>query len=284
MTRPFIRLAKLFKPLTPAPLWRFARNKWGSDETTSEAQPFDVRLPDISRPSTAEQRNLKPFFVHVHIPKTAGTSFNRTLTESFGDTFEPFGGRWLVFLPRFTNDQVLDFMRLHTNINCVASHNFTAILPYRNPLRRIVAIAFLRDPVDRFFSLYFHLRFRGGDFIETKLELDDYISGHEKQARERGGRLPGLLSELTIEESEESFTYIESLVRNGDLHLLQTDAMDDGCQRLNKLFPNHFKAAQGHRENVSKRDQDVTDEQRERVKKIVSPYDWKLLELAAAAK
>lgn len=249
---------------------------------------FFDRIPKEAYPEPGPDGSKKPFFVHIHLPRTGGTTFNTVLEKNFkcpSDAphgipkgYEQLAGRFLsVMLTKLSCEQMRKFIEIYTDhINCVASHNISAILPYQDTPRRIVAIAFVRDPVDRLFSSYFHLRFFGGNFVESKLGMDDYI-----RHRTRGGaRISCYLINLAGEESEDSFKYIQKLVENEHLYLFNTYRMQEAFKILKAKFPGYFKDTEIKVENASKKDQEVTDKHREKVLRSISLYDLRLVELA----
>ncbi len=263
---------------------RRARNKLASSEPS-----FLERLPRESLPSPIHDDHREPFFIHIHLPKTGGSTFNRILEKNFRlDSYAPhgmptgyeqFAGRFIFLFDKFSNEQVKRFIEVHTTINCVASHNFNAILPYRNTTRKIIAFAFIRDPVDKFFSTYFHLRFFGGNFVEANKSIDEYIDYRLSTLQPNEG-ISFFLRLLTGEETEGSFEYIESLMECERLYLFDTYRMKEGCEILKGKFPGYFKDISFKVENVSKKDQVVSEEQRRRVRERISHYDIRLLDLA----
>jgi len=235
-----------------------------------------IEIPEIAKPGYKEGKN--PFFIHIHIPKTGGTTFNKLLEKNFNNSFEQFAGRFIYLFPKFSIDQIINFIELHSVINCVASHNFTAILPYQFGKRKIVGVAFLRDPIDTFLSLYFHLRHRGGNFIESQKNLDDYIELKTKNIRSIDKK--GFLKVMTGYENKEAFKYIKLLVENRNLFLFDTNRMQNSYDILCDIFPDYFARNKVTKENISKKDQNVTEIQRNKIKGTVSDFDWKLLDLA----
>jgi hypothetical protein len=97
----------------------------------------------------------KPLFVHIHIPKTGGTSLNLLFEEWFGPGF-----RRLYYpdphyvLPHAALETLI---RNEPSIQCVASHsirNFPSTIAGR-PTRYI---AMMREPHDRMLSVITHIR------------------------------------------------------------------------------------------------------------------------------
>ena len=240
------------------------------------AKPVPFTVPEISMPYKRETPMNETLFVHIHNPKTGGSTFNSILTNNFGSLYEPIVGRYLDFIPKFRNQMVLNYIERHTTIKALSSHNFTAILPYKNDFKNIVGICFIRNPIDTFFSFYFHLRFVGGNFVETKMNLDEFIRHRTKNAR----KFNGFLHRLTGVETNESFNYVKSLVENKNLYLFDTYNMDKAMSILRKDFPDYFVNEKFEIENISKKDQQVTAAHKEAIKPFMSDYDWKLSDIA----
>ncbi|MCO6499926.1 MAG: sulfotransferase family 2 domain-containing protein [Vicingus serpentipes] len=231
---------------------------------------FSKFIPSVNLPVE------NPFFVHIHLPKTGGTTFNTILRKNFNENFEEFSGRFIFLFDKFKEEQVLRFMNLQTSIDCVTSHNFNAFLPYDNEIRPIVAIAFLRDPVDLFFSLYFHLRHRGGNFPAARMDLKEYIDYRIKNKFFK----EGFLYNLTEEQTDKSFEFVKRLVETNRLLLFDTYRMEDAMGILKINFPKKFNELGVTIKNISIKDQTITEEDKSKVAKHIVKYDYKLLDLA----
>jgi len=236
------------------------------------------RVPRGCEPGTIHSQG-NVFFVHIHLPKTGGTTFNTILEKNFGERYEPHIGRLVHEMPYFNHRQIEHYMEKHPGMRCISSHMFRAVLPYQSANRRIIAISIIRNPVDRFLSFYFHMRHRFGvDCAEKKYNLPEYIE--VKKNRIKGSYMNGYLQKFCAEESEDAFRYIEQLVANENLFLFSTYQMNEATQLLQGKFPEVFMDISFAQENISLKDQTVTDEMREQVKKMISPFDWRLLDLA----
>ncbi len=232
--------------------------------------------PDKSSPKERpETKDL--FFVHVHIPKTGGSTFNTVLNKCFGDTHEAFAGRIIHHLPYLTNNQVEGFIRKHPGMNCLSSHIVRATLPYQSSERSIKSIAIIRNPVDKFFSLYFHMRHRFGvRCIEKEFLIGDYI---EECIKNHTYKFSGYLHHMCGYQGEGSFKYVKSLVDNRHLHLIDTYNMKSGLQFLKDTYPNYFTDVSFEQENISIKKQEVTQTMKDRVGEFISDYDWKMMKL-----
>lgn len=240
--------------------------------------PFDIRLPSECRlQNEADKESKEIFFIHVHIPKTAGTSFNEFLETNFGkDNFERHDGRLIDFLPKLNYKIVKKFVNRDYGMKGATSHSFNALLPYDTCKKKIIAMSFLRNPVDQFISMYFHMRRMNVDCIQDRLSFDGYLQHFER----KGATPMNYLRHLTGEASEAAFTYIKELFDAGRYMLFQTERTHESFRILNRRFPQYFTIVPEIHSNRSPKDQIVTDDQRKRIEAIVSQYDYKLIELS----
>lgn len=256
-------------------MWKSIKNVFYPAEKT---HPKFI-VPEISLPFQREKPLEETLFVHIHIPKTGGSTFNSIISNNFGSSHEPIVGRYLDFAEKFGNQMIINYIQRHTTIKCLSSHNFTAILPYKNEFKNIVGIAFIRNPIDTFFSYYFHLRFVGGNFVENKMSLDEFINYKINFSLKSSIKFNGFLLRLAGIESEESFNYIKGLVDKKNLYLFDTYDMGKALKVLKNDFPGYFENENYEIENVSKKDQQVTKEHKMAIKPFVSDYDWRLLDI-----
>ncbi len=90
----------------------------------------------------------RPLLVHYHIYKNAGTSVDRTLSESFGGKWASFEGAPEKSV--VSNNEVADFASANPEISAISSHKarpFPAVIGF-------FPILFLRNPIDRARSMY----------------------------------------------------------------------------------------------------------------------------------
>jgi hypothetical protein len=97
---------------------------------------------------------LAPLFVHVHVPKCAGTSFNHLLQRSFGTGF--MGAYTNAAASSYSLAELDALVRGKPWLRCIASHS---IRRFPRPLadRQPLYVCFLRDPIERLISNYTYL-------------------------------------------------------------------------------------------------------------------------------
>ena len=76
------------------------------------------------------------------------------LLRNFGAAFYSYYGLWDT--KQLSKEDVSGILTLHPQYRCIASHMFSLDLPYESKIWELSAFSFVRHPVDRAFSLYFH--------------------------------------------------------------------------------------------------------------------------------
>lgn len=122
--------------------------------------------------------------VNIHIPKTAGTSFRKSLEQNYQSLSYDYGHKIL----RDINELVSEFSDFNRNlvldnyksINCISGH----ILPIRYKKLYDLDwkfIIWLRDPAQRLYSHYYHLirDFENNDFgkllVDSEMTFEDFV-------------------------------------------------------------------------------------------------------------
>jgi len=120
---------------------------------------------------------MKPICYHFHIFKNAGTTIDWILKKNFGknalsiDTNSPKG--------IVSNGAILDHLKQQPKTDSISSHQIRFPVP-DNPNFHFIPILFLRQPIDRIFSIYYFQRKRTdadrpGIRKAKELNLNDYI-------------------------------------------------------------------------------------------------------------
>src|ERR1700678_625645 len=92
----------------------------------------------------------RPVFVHVHVPKSGGTSLNTLLNHWFGGRIQ-----WMQFSDptrMFTQGEMDDYVWRNIQVDCITSHHFRVFPPVIAG-RPALYLALLRNPVDCLISL-----------------------------------------------------------------------------------------------------------------------------------
>jgi hypothetical protein len=222
-------------------------------------------------------------FVHVHIRRSGGTTFySQVLRNNFQEGF--YRDSSLIHY-QYTSAQFEQIIDNCSWLRAYSSHKVSLDLPFHRQNPTPVAIVFVRDPVDRVISQYFHHRTNSKDWLpKTKeLSLSEYIhyalvEGHIKEYVQEGP-----LSQLEFisgSAGESALAAIEKLWEEGHLLLFPMEGFDQACVLLERLYPDHFTDCAYRRRNVSRKDQQVNNEQRQIIGEFIPPADFQLIRLA----
>ena len=74
--------------------------------------------------------------------------------------------------------------------------------------------------------------------------------------------------------------YIQEHIDNRSLLLFPLERFDDSLVILNKLFPDYFKDISYKKENISKKDQLVSKENRDSISKLICKSNWGVFNMA----
>jgi hypothetical protein len=166
-------------------------------------------------------------YIHIHIPKNAGTTFNGILRRQFGNQYVDVGEAWPGQVLS-ADEKALSLMS-HAKSRCISSHSFRYPAPPR-PGVEYRYITFLRHPIERMVSLYAfekqltannpaHSSHRSmEEWIESRLREDNALSNYQT-FHILGGAAPG---ELNLEQAcrlVDSF-FLVGIVENFDSSLL----------------------------------------------------------------
>ena len=211
--------------------------------------------------SAGEKRTV---FVHVHVPKCGGTSFNEVLWRNFRSRFHMEYGHFNMLRP--SADEVEWSLRRHFWLEAIAGHRFHTRLRYEGRDHRLVAISFVRDPIQHFTSTYNFMRrveYPGlGDM--SIAETARWLMGD--RLREAPMKPWFGYSQLEHLDPAMDLQRIERLVTSGSLQLFPTERFDDACLLLGRLFPNHFRHTAFRVKNISPRLQEADTEVNELVR------------------
>jgi hypothetical protein len=218
----------------------------------------------------------KNFFLHVHVPKCAGVTFNSILRRNFGRAFvEDYG---LLNNFKYSANQVLQMITTYRDLRCVASHRFSLDLPFDTEAAKVRAIVFVRDPVEWVASTYFYHRSLPNSQVPLAKERDFAGYVQERFVSAAPGSI-GQTRFLVGTGAEEGLARIKGLAAKGSVLLFPVERFTEACVVLESLFPVYFRDCSFRRENVTKRDQSVMPDVREKLAPILAT-DFNLYEFA----
>jgi hypothetical protein len=177
----------------------------------------------------------------VHVPKTGGTTMGQILLRNFGASFYSYYGLW--DLRQLEKSDVVSILDLHPQYRCIASHMFSLDLPFESPKWNISAFAFVRHPVERALSLYFHI-----------VQMNQK-NGQLKYAQQIEPFFDKVFDEkidLGFFDYQTRFLFpyddpslvsgkIDCLIRSKKILLAPLERFTEACLLLEKRFPNDFR-------------------------------------------
>jgi len=222
----------------------------------------------------------EPLFMHIHIVKNAGTTFEAILQSNFGPDYV---NDKAYFFEQYTLDQVNSLIDAQPFMHAYSSHKLSLSLPFDCRDRQVMAIAFVRDPVQRFKSHYEMHHGRQTRNLDTapnvaRMSRREYV----RWALEEGnlpGYIDGQLRYLTP-ECVSGTAAVEEAVRAGRLLLFPVDRFNEACVLLERRFPERFRDCAYLRQNAAPQRLDWSDEENEVIRQHVGQQDERLLALA----
>lgn len=204
-------------------------------------------------------------WIHIHIPKSGGLTLNEILKKNFGKGFK--SNYSLLDNYHYSQQQIEKIIDSHKKIACLADHKASTNLPYLSQDVDFYAITTFRNPVDRFLSGYFYNRGISQHYVpETKtMTLDQFI---EYQAQNKQDFYFYQVCRATGKPLKEAIETFKSLIAQEKLFVLPLTSFAKSCLVLEKKYPNFFSDCSYQIKNQSKRDQKVSQTQKEKIIEI----------------
>ena len=216
---------------------------------------------------------MNNIFIHIHIPKCGGSTIYDYLKFNFNrNVFRTTG-----ILNNYTYDknQISEIIRSFPNVKCISGHKISLDLPFDDPQNNIIAITWIRNPVDRFISHYFYHRNHTNIVPQAKqMIFSDYIDWallNKNNEKYINGQRKYL--------NYKSLDYLESLLRHKRLFLFPMDRIPESIYSLSNEYPKNFKYINLTQKNISFKNIDISDD----LKKTVAEYmkdDYELYNIA----
>ena len=217
-------------------------------------------------------------FFHIHIWKTAGTTFLNICGGNFPNAFR----RDIMLIQEWflSKEQLRWLLIYHEWIRCYSCHMLSGDLPYDFGDAEIIGISFVRDPIDRFVSSYNYMmadHYRGG--YDKGIRFDEYYARTFIDVDNpwwRNGQTNILGAPF---KREAALARIRENIKNGRLILLVTERFDESCILIERLFPKDFKDCSYIRFNESRKNKQIKELQRQAVLQYTS-YDMEMHRIA----
>ncbi len=206
---------------------------------------------------------LRQTWIHVHVPKAGGSTLRQLMNRNFGQGY--YNSKSLLETKQYTREDVSEIIRCHPWVNCFSDHKLSLDLPFESEHARVMAVSYVRDPVDRFISRYFfHRHFEEVNCIAQRMSFREFANA-ELVEQDVDPQTNSQIYFLNGGRSFEDLSVIDRALDTGQAFLFPIERFDESCICLERLFPTTFSDLSYVPTNVSKKDTVVTDEDRELV-------------------
>lgn len=211
---------------------------------------------------------MRKIVLHLHNPKTAGTSFNAILRRCFG---RGFGEDWLLCgNVDYRAEHVIHAVSVMRQ-SAFSSHALRASsVPSQEALDpldvAVLPISFCRDPIEKAISGYFDLRHRvgGPQHAATQMGIAEVIAqARTSDFRDTRFSISRSQTQWYFPGQPDAMAAIQAAIASRMLWLFPSHRVDEALICLEKEFPDLFPdCSYGLRKNVSPRDYDPSSEDR----------------------
>lgn len=176
-------------------------------------------------------------FFHVHVRKCGGSTFhNQILSRIFQSGFVRDSS---LIDDRYDREQVSEILANCPWLQAYSSHKISLDLPYDSSLARPIAIAFVRDPIQRFCSHYRYVNQHQRSWEPTaqRHSLDEYTHLAIEEGWLKTQRHLSQLSQLCGARGASGFELVQTYAKSEQVLLFPVERFDDACVVLERLFP-----------------------------------------------
>jgi hypothetical protein len=226
-----------------------------------------LRRKGIDLTETDNTIDLRYVWLHVHVPKAGGSTLRQLMNRNFGKGF--YNSTSLFEVKQYSREEVGEIVRCHPWLKCFCDHKLSLDLPFESEHAQVFALAYVRDPLERFISRYFfHRHFEVVNCIAQRLSFREfaYSELEEKNCH------PQTNSQIYFLNGSRSFTdmqIIDKALATRRAYLFPIERFDESCICLERLFPAMFSDLSYVRANVSNKDAEVSEEDRQYVKQFL---------------
>lgn len=241
---------------------------------SSEAQ--NAPAPHTNQPDEPSQR-MRQCWLHVHVPKAGGSTLRQLMNRNFGNSF--YNSNSLLETKQYTCGDVSEIIRCHPGVECLSDHKLSFDLPFQHEHARVFALSYVRDPVERFISRYFfHRHFEEVNCIAQRMSFRQFANA-ELVEQEVHPQTNSQIYFLNGGRSFDDMSVIDDALNTGRAFLFPIERFDESCICLEQLFPNVFSDLSYVRANVSKRDAEISEADRELAQRYLK-MDYPVFEKA----
>jgi hypothetical protein len=225
------------------------------------------------------------FFIHVHIPKCGGSTFQDILKRN-ASVPKAFYREAPIVMHQHKSIDIELMIKRASYLEVFSSHHVNLDLPFHMTDPKVVAFTHVRNPVDRFVSHFFYEKRQANkpealhfDLKFKEMSFEEYIDyclenkNEYKHIKDQVGWLTGL-------DNDDGVNRVRKLVDAGQLYLFPLDRFDESCVLLENIYPAYFKNCAYVKMNVDQQKHELSNNTITKIKQITSPLDEKLMEIA----
>lgn len=204
---------------------------------------------------------LRQAWLHVHVPKAGGSTLRQLMNRNFGDSF--YNSNSLLETKQYTRDDVSEIVRCHPWVRCMSDHKLSLDLPWNHEDASVYAISYVREPVERFISRYFfHRHFEEVNCIAQRMSFREFANA-ELVDQYVHPQTNSQIYFLNGGRGNDDMSVIEAAIGTGRAFLFPIERFDESCICLERLFPTVFSDLSYVMANVSKKDADISENDRQ---------------------
>ena len=198
--------------------------------------------------------------MHVHVPKAGGSTLRQLMNRNFGEGF--YNSNSLLETRQYTRGEVGEIIQGHSWLRCMSDHKLSLDLPFEMEEVNLLALSYVREPVERFISRYFfHRHFEEVNCIAQQMSFRDFANA-ELVKQECPPSTNSQIYFLNHGKSNTELDVVHAALNTGKAFLFPIERFDESCICLERMFQQSFADLSYVRANVSKRDAKVTEEER----------------------
>lgn len=225
------------------------------------------------------------FFIHVHIPKCGGSTFQDLLKRNFSKPGAYYREAPIV-MQKHKSIEIELMIQRASYVEVFSSHHVSLDLPFSLEKPKVIAISHVRNPVERFVSQFFYEKNRVNspgvlhfDSNIKDMTLDEYIEYGLEKGKDPM-HIKGQVWWLSGKTDNSGIQEIDKLIDQRKLYLFPLERFDESCVLLEKLFPGYFKNCAYIKLNVGQQKNELSENIKSRIDKYLNPLDHKLMEIA----
>lgn len=218
---------------------------------------------EAPQPVSEEHALLRACWMHVHVPKAGGSTLRQLMNRNFVDGY--YNSKSLLETKQYDKNDVSEIVRCHPWVKCMSDHKLSLDLPFENGFAQLYALCYVRDPVERFISRYFfHRHFEEVNCLAQRMSFREFANA-ELIDQDAHPQTNSQIYFLNGGKSFDDLTVIEKALNSGQAFLFPIERFDESCICLERLFPTFFSDLSYVRANVSNKDSEVSEEDRQLV-------------------